>query len=316
MTDLSEVRAEKPASNVAATSKRRPSTTPTAAPVPFTNVEFVRRYIFALDDLAQRSHESCLHTVTAECAFGTLVARTTCEFRNWVDEWTELLPEDHAAFAHVDEASEKLRQACKPIPRYDHRSIDQDDQADPASRGAAGKVMHGLIVEAAQAIERAQLACGQAPTFGYLRGLDRKWPGSLSPSVLPDNSIPQTEADGRARCVRLLTELRYMNANTSKPKASEKRVDAAVCAAMTWPAPARRGFTAMISGWMVDMTLGFVRDVHGEAEEFGAAADEPYFAELARLESEENDAAIARDEAKAAARAARRPQHAPAAAPA
>jgi hypothetical protein len=111
-------------------------------------------------------------------------------------------------------------------------------------------------------------------------------------------------------------ELRYMNANTSKPKGSEKHVDAAVRAAMTWPAPARRGFAAMISRWMVDMTLGFPRDDDQEAEQFGAIADKPYFAELARLEGEELDAAIARDEAKAAARAARRSQHAPAAAPA
>lgn len=117
---------------------------------------------------------------------------------------------------------------------------------------------------------------------------------------------PTTEAEGRARFVRMAAELRYLNGIRSRPVASDKLVEALMRDATAWPTDAHRGFAAMVSRWVEVEASGCGLDLEDEVKRFATAADKAHIAELARRECEELERIIARNEARAAAKPAAR----------
>lgn len=77
---------------------------------------------------------------------------------------------------------------------------------------------------------------------------------------------PKTKAEGQSRALRMLRDLYDANADHYGPVRCGKMFDAVMRDAMTWPAPARRGFSLICGDWLANEALGMGYALDGYAK--------------------------------------------------
>jgi hypothetical protein len=120
--------------------------------------------IYALDDLARRFHR----TPFAYLSMCNVIESVRDSIKFHLDTARAMLPKNHPAIEYITKSGDALDSMCKVVYEF-------YDGADGATMPlkTIGEVMRGFVVKAAQAIEHAELACGQTmPTMGYVERPD------------------------------------------------------------------------------------------------------------------------------------------------
>lgn len=115
---------------------------------------------YAFDDFARRFHRTPFSYITMYVAIGALKQHT----QGWMRESRGMLQKNHPAVEYINSAIQNLDTMLEVVKEFH----DGDGNSTMPLK-TVGTIMRRFVVDAAQAIEHAEIACGRnLGTCGYL----------------------------------------------------------------------------------------------------------------------------------------------------